>query len=337
MPRLPLTVLPADLDDLELLDPAFRPQTLGKRRRPPRTRANVDVQRDLTLQHAAPETVSDRMGAEGVFSPTFTSSFHEREWILNYLGRFYDDKQITDVLRRVKGGKEANVYCCAAHPATGLSLIAAKLYRPRAFRHLRNDSRYRQGRAILDETGKAVRDGRLLKAIRQKTDAGQEASHASWLEHEFRTLELLHRAGADVPRPVSHGSSTILMEYFGLEQTPAPLLQEVSLDRAEARELFERLLYNVELMLAHGRVHGDLSAFNVLYWDGDIRLIDFPQAIHTRDNPEAFAIFQRDVVRLCQYFTRQGVASDPRALAAELWARHSPPSPAQPLPNEADQ
>ena len=36
-------------------------------------------------------------------------SKHERAWILNYLGKFYEEQLITDVLRRVKGGKEATV------------------------------------------------------------------------------------------------------------------------------------------------------------------------------------------------------------------------------------
>mgnify|MGYP000925870685 CR=1 FL=1 len=58
---------------------------------------------------------------------------------------------ITDVLHQVKGGKEATVYCCAAHPSTGVDLIAAKVYRPREFRQLRNDAQYRQGRRILSD------------------------------------------------------------------------------------------------------------------------------------------------------------------------------------------
>ena len=67
----------------------------------------------------------DRMG--GGFTPSlaFASSHknhmskHEVEWILTYLGGFYDDHLITDVLRRVKGGKEATVYCCLAPPGIG--------------------------------------------------------------------------------------------------------------------------------------------------------------------------------------------------------------------------
>jgi len=61
------------------------------------------------------------------FNPSFTGSRHEREWILTYLSRFHQDRMISDVLRVVKGGKEATVYCCRAHPNTGLDLIAAKV------------------------------------------------------------------------------------------------------------------------------------------------------------------------------------------------------------------
>ena len=165
----------------------------GRRRlRHRRKKLNEHMVLDQLQAHASPEAAPAQLGTEAVFNPTFLSSKHEREWILSYLGAFYDDKQITDVLSRVKGGKEANVYCCAAHPATGLDLIAAKIYRPREFRQLRNDSRYRQGRSYLDERGKVVRDQRLLVAIQKKSTTGQELVHNSWLEHEFQTLKLLH-------------------------------------------------------------------------------------------------------------------------------------------------
>lgn len=312
-------VSPDDASQLELSAP--RSPTASA----PRQKKRTDhVVRDEILRHAHQDPVQDQMGTEGLFNPTFTSSFHEREWILTYLGPFYDDKQITDVLARAKGGKEANVYCCAAHPGTGLELIAAKVYRPRQFRNLRNDLRYRQGRAVLDDRGKAVRDEGLLVAIRKKSTIGQEAIHTSWLEHEYQTLLTLHAAGADVPRPVSRGHSTILMEYLGEADAPAPTLHEVRLERDEVQPLFERLMHNVGLMLKHQLIHGDLSAYNVLYWEGDIRVIDFPQVVHPNDNPESFDIFARDVQRLCQYFARQGVRADPAVIAQDLWTRYGP-------------
>jgi RIO kinase 1 len=257
------------------------------------------------------------------FNPTFSSSRHEREWIFSYLGPFYDSKLITDVLKKVKGGKEANVYCCAAHPDTGLELIAAKIYRPRMFRNLRNDVRYRQNRAILDDEGKMVHDHGLLHAIMKGTEVGKEALHTSWLEHEYHTLQMLYEAGGDVPRPIAAGHNTILMEYVGEVDLPAPTLNQVHVSGEEAASLYERLVRNVGLMLDCHRVHADLSAYNVLYWKGVVKIIDFPQAVDPRSNPEAFDIFRRDMLRLCQFFIRKGVHCQPEALAAEIWERYA--------------
>jgi RIO kinase 1 len=304
------------LDDL-LDDEYDAPAPRSTRRRQPPKPSHAKV-----LDEVAEYQGTERMGAEAVFRPTFTSSRHEREWILNYLGPFYDDHLISDVLRNVKGGKEANVYCCRAHPDSGLDLIAAKIYRPRMFRQLRRDSRYREGRRILDQDGKEVRDDRALHAVAKRTGFGQGVLHTSWLEHEFQALALLHRSGADVPRPVARGSNTILMEYVGALEQPAPTLHQVRLERAEVKPLFERLMQNVEIMLACGQVHADLSAYNVLYWEGEIKIIDFPQMVDVERNPDAPELFQRDVERLCRYFARYGPVVDPFALAEALWVRH---------------
>ena len=307
-------------------DPDPRPEGPGRQRRRDRKKVKTDhMVRDEILQYAGKE-VSD-LGADTAFRPTFTGSRYERDWILHYLGHFYDDHQITDVLRRVKGGKEANVYCCAANPDTGLDLIAAKVYRPRAFRQLRNDGRYRQGRELLDERGKVVRNAGLLYAVRKKSATGKELEHTSWVEYEYQTLLKLWQAGADVPQPISRDKSTILMEYLGELDTPAPTLHSVTLRREEAQPLFDRLLHNVELLLKHGLLHGDLSAFNVLYWEGEARVIDFPQVVEARTNQEAFPIFHRDLARLCQYFDRYGLRADPAQLALTLWQRHHYPLP----------
>jgi RIO kinase 1 len=321
-----------DLDDeLEMIYGAPR-----KGRYNPRQRALRPKTRPDRAEVIAELVETDEEGGEVVemgFRPTFTGSLYERDWILNYLGPFYHNHQITDVLRRVQGGKEANVYCCTAHPSTGLELVAAKVYRPRMFRTLRNDARYRAGRAVLDSDGIVVHDDRLLRAVRKKTEFGRELAHTSWLSHEFQTLQLLYQAGAAVPRPLDQSENTILMAYLGEEMTPAPTLHQVRLAPDEAQRLFQRLMVNVELMMAHNRVHGDLSAYNVLYWDGEFWMIDFPQAIDPWVNPDAAQILQRDVTRLCAYFAPYGIKSDPGALAEDLWERYGPP-PIEPVPTE---
>ena len=101
----------------------------------------------------------------------------------------------------------------------------------------------------------------------------------------------------------------------------APVLQRVSLRPAEAKRLFDRLVRNVELFLLCDRIHADLSDHNVLYWQGQIRVIDFPQVVDPWTNPSAFMLLRRDVERLCQYFTRQGVECNPGAIVERLWWR----------------
>lgn len=255
------------------------------------------------------------------FTPSFLPHGHERAWLISYLEGFYVDNIITDVLGRVKGGKEANVYICAAHPKTGLDLIAAKVYRPRMFRSLRNDAQYRQGRAMLNENGKPVQGRREALAMQKKSRFGQELRHGSWLGAEYQTLELLYAAGADVPKPIAQGENVILMEYVGARTAPAPTLNQVTLGREEAHVLFERLVKNLDIMLACRRVHADLSAYNILYWEGQFKIIDFPQAVDPHRNPDALELFVRDVERVCQYFARYRVAPDARLLANDLWSQ----------------
>ena len=252
---------------------------------------------------------------------SYDASRHERQWILDSLGLFHDMHWFSDVLRIVKGGKEASVYQCLATPDSVVDgkFVAAKVYRPRRFRNLRNDHIYREGRGELDTSGNAIIRDKMIKAIRQRSDYGRQVMHSSWLEHEYKTMQILHSAGADVPRPYASGPNAILMDFIGDGNSAAPTLNMVKLDRVEANILFERVIHNIEVLLANERVHADLSAYNILFWEGEIMLIDFPQAISPNENQNAFLIFERDIRRICEYFIRQGVNVDYRSLADKLW------------------
>jgi RIO kinase 1 len=265
---------------------------------------------------------------EGGFETTYKPSRHERTWLLQSLGPFFEQNLIDDVLASIKGGKEASVYRCRVHPsareAVGASLVAAKVYRPREFRNLRNDKMYREGRPVLTADGRAVKssDTRIMRALGKKTDFGMQVQHTSWLMYEFTTLEALYKSGAAVPKAVAAAENAILMGYAGDEQVAAPALNEVSLPQNEATHLFRETMRNVELLLSQDLIHGDLSAYNILYWEGRIMLIDFPQVTNSRTNPHAWTIFQRDVTRVCEYFLRMGVACTAEPLAQELWHRY---------------
>lgn len=250
---------------------------------------------------------------------------HERQWVIESVGPFYRDQIVTDLTRLVKGGKEANVYACIGHPATGIDLIAAKLYRPRMLRHLKNDAIYKAGRTLRDAEGKQLKGRREKLAMRKKTNFGKEVDIQWWIGNEYRTQTQLFEAGANVPKPIGHQGNTILMEYIGDEYGPAPTLSEVRLPQEEANALFKRVMDNVALMLDNHLIHGDLSAYNILYWEGDICLIDFPQMVEARHNPHAYELLERDITRVCDYFAGFGIERDPVALTRDLWEPYMGP------------
>jgi RIO kinase 1 len=289
--------------------------------KPLRPVAHRISQEKLESQAELQALLAQRDGAES-FDFTYHANRHEQEWLLRSLGAFYEHRWIEDVLRVVKGGKEANVYLCSSGSGVQARYLAAKVYRPRSMRNLKNDHLYREGRENLDSDGNVITDDGQMHAMRKRTSYGQELMHTSWLEHEFNTLKLLHAAKADVPAPYASENNALLMGYVGDEQLAAPTLNSVHLKYDEAHYLYRRLLRNVRIMLSCDRVHGDLSAYNILYWEGKITLIDFPQAISPQQNRSAYRIFERDLVRVSEYFARQGVPVQPRRLAAELWTSY---------------
>jgi RIO kinase 1 len=314
----------AEIDRYERYAERFEPAQPGQgarrqRKQPPRTKSQIVNE------------LAEPTGLEAGFVTTYQPARYEAEWLLSSLRMFYDEQLISDVLAQVKGGKEASVYRCTALPVTGATLLAAKVYRPRMFRNLRNDKVYREGRAILTAEGSAVKktDHRIMRAIGKKTAFGEQVKHTSWVMYEYTTMQRLYEAGAAVPAPIAAGENAILMGYYGDERRAAPTLSEVSLARGEARPLFQEALRNIELLLQHDLIHGDLSAYNILYWQGRIVLIDFPQVVSLQANSSAAAILHRDITRVCEYFARQGVACDPDAITNDLWLRYGPSEEAE--------
>jgi len=260
--------------------------------------------------------------SRGTFEFSYKASRFEGGWLLDSLGEFYEHQWVLDVLRHLKGGKEASVYLCKAGAEVNKEFIAAKVYRPRALRNLKNDHAYREGRANLDNGGKVILNDGMQHAMAKKTNYGKELLHQSWIAYEYTSMQALFAAGASVPEPYAMASNAILMGYVGDIDQPAPTLSEVSLEAGEARELFGKVMENIGILLANDRIHGDLSAYNILYWEGEITLIDFPQVISPVINRNAFWIFQRDVTRVCEYFRKQGVKANDRKLSTELWVKY---------------
>ena len=201
---------------------------------------------------------------------------------------FFDEGLITNVIRPIKSGKEASVHLCDANPSTtGEHLVALKVYRPPGSRAFRDEALYRDGEWI--------KERRVRVAVGKKTRYGRGVAGEIWVDREWESLRTLSEAGADVPRPIERTGDSILMTYVGDEDDAAPQLRSYRPDPGEAEQLFAQTMRNVELFLYRNLIHGDLSAYNVLVWDGRVTLIDLPQAVDPRKNKHAKGLLERDV------------------------------------------
>lgn len=228
---------------------------------------------------------------------------------------FLDEGWITEVLYEVKSGKEATVFCCRGGPRSPLPLVAAKVYRPIEIRRFRNDASYVGGRLHL------ARNGRAKRAVVAGSAFGRKVQYATWLGREWEVLRALHGIGVAVPRPLAAGDRAILMEFLGDESRAAALLHEIEPDQTAAARLLDHVLADVELMLDHDFVHGDLSAYNIVLHEGRAVMIDFPQAVDPRLNENGLALLSRDIDNMCRWAARHGVRRPAARIASRLWQR----------------
>ena len=302
-------------DDLEQFHPStYSGSARRAKKRAPKRKRTADVIKQR-------KAITGRLGVEEGGRTTYRPSRFEEGWLKSSLQDFFEQELITDILSKVKGGKEATVYLCTGGDR---ELLAAKVYRPQRFRNLSNDQLYRDGRDVITTDGRELkkRDERIDRALEKRTDFGVQVRHTSWLMHEYTTMQRLWDVGARVPQPFAATDNAILMEYIGDEEFAAPTLREVRLDPGEAKPIFDSVMADIALMLQWGIIHGDLSAYNILYWDGKPTLIDFPQIVTPHKNEAAFDIFTRDVTRVCEYFSKYGISADGPAVAASLWAKY---------------
>lgn len=231
---------------------------------------------------------------------------------------------VTHVDAELRSGKEATVYV-GRGPAGALAL---KVYRDRAVRSFKADDRYEAGR---------FEDGGATKAIAAAGARGRRARTARWALHEYRTLWRLHRAGVPVPEPLvgpgtrllARAGDVVVMRYLGDDDGPAPRLADAGLAGDEAEHAFRRSLEHLVALWRLGVVHGDYSTYNLLWWQGEVVVIDVPQAL-PRHHGEARALLRRDAENLCDTFAALGVQANPSDVLAEVEAA-SEEAPAGPL------
>jgi len=237
-------------------------------------------------------------------------------WLLN---EPYDEVS----LGTLKSGKEAEVFLLERRFASGSTvLLAHKRYRPRRpvrgeLRELgfnkatqyRHDSTYRAGWFL---------SSRDRRAVAHKTDHGHDVIERMWPIQEMTMLTLAWASGASVPFPVERTEDGVVMEFIGDGQAAAPRLAQAHLSMGEVAAAWEQLQASLRALTIAGVVHADLSAYNLLWWRGQVVIIDLPQAVEFTTNADAPELLHRDLTNVAGWFERHGVDVDIEAVFGEL-------------------
>ena len=227
-------------------------------------------------------------------------------------------------LGRLKTGKEADVFLVERVAGDRSCLLAHKRYRPRTvthkgqleelgFQHATSftaDAVYREGRRMAKS--------RDQRAVERGSRHGRRLAAESWTTNEFAVLERWWHAGVRVPYPVAQTDDGILMQFVGDREGAASRLAQARLSPADLATAADQLRQDLHRMVAAGLVHGDLSAFNLLWWDAQVWVIDVPQAVDLAQNPMAMDLLHRDLANVGHWFTRHGVPFDADEVFSDL-------------------
>src|SRR5438309_3262982 len=133
----------------------------------------------------------------------------------------------------------------------------------------------------------------------------------AWAQKEYKNLVRMGDAGVRVPNPERVLDNVLVMEYIGDETQPAPSLREIALEDPHA--VFNDVVANMRGIRESELVHADLSEYNLLWWAGQVVVIDVGQAV-TLDHPRAAEWFKRDVANVARFFKRRRVDVTPATL-----------------------
>ncbi len=254
----------------------------------------------------------DRWSTWGQSVPTERGPRPYPSWLVTELAA------VDTELGILKTGKEADVFLLRRNvPGTDRScLLAAKRYRASEHKMFQRDGEYLEGLR--------VRESRMNRAMANRSAAGRSMIAIQWASAEFAALRELYQEGLPVPYPVQVLGTEILLEFIGdPDGTAAPRLAETRPDGPELARLWAQVVQALSAMARLGYAHGDMSAYNLLAWRGQLYIIDVPQLVDVIANPRGGHFLDRDAANVARWFAGRGlsgVSPDPAELAAVLRA-----------------
>ncbi len=222
---------------------------------------------------------------------TYDEVFDEATLLAVY--KFVSDDVIRTVDYPVSTGKEGNVF----HATTSEGAAALKIYRV-SNANWRFLYEYLQGDPRFKKIGRTFRE--MISV---------------WAQKEFKNLQRMRTAGVRVPAPIAVHRNLLLMEYLGDETMPAPTMKDLPIE--DPATAYEDVVGSMAAMRKAELVHGDLSEYNLLWWDGHPWVIDCAQAVPFA-HPRSEDWFRRDVANVARYFAHLGVDTDAARLEGRL-------------------
>jgi len=223
---------------------------------------------------------------------TFGGVFDGRT--IQTLSKMLQNGKITSLDSVIKEGKESKVL--AGKGAKGS--IAIKIYAVESANFKRIQP-YLEG----DPRFKGVKNDRA-SIIR------------AWAMREFKNLQRAKEAGVNCPEPIAVRDNVLVISFIGELPLPAPRLTDSEVENP--REIFEDIIRQMRLLWNKANlVHGDLSAYNILTWEGKPWLIDFSQSV-LRGHPSATAFLERDIKNVVSWAKKEGVETDTEKAMAEV-------------------
>jgi RIO kinase 1 len=191
----------------------------------------------------------------------------------------------------IKSGKDASVYKVEANS----EWVALKIY---------HNEKSHSNSYYLNYTNIKKFPTSIQRAVKSGNKVGKEMLQKARIYQEFKMLKTFYDQEVSIPKPIDSAANTVLMELIGNQDSVAPQLDKIKLSQDQAQQALDDVLDSMETMLEMDIVHGDLSAYNILWNNSKVYIIDFPQAINIREHDNPREIFVRDLKNICDYFNK---------------------------------
>lgn len=118
----------------------------------------------------------------------------------------------------------------------------------------------------------------------------------------------LRAAGIRCPAPLLLRLHVLVMEFIGKAGWAAPRLKDADLSLDKLREGYVEIIMAMRTLYQKCKlVHGDLSEYNILYFEGHLYIIDVSQAVDL-DHPHALDFLREDCIHVSDFFKKRGIA-----------------------------